>query len=82
MMKDVNTELTEAQIKLLQKAGYLPETDDEIEINLWLAVRDSGAADLLDYVAAIQDATGWDDRSAKQFSRNTWKTAQKLIAAR
>lgn len=83
----MKNELTTAQIKIIQKAGFLPDMSIEDisqdpEGDLWLIIRNSGAKDILEYATVIADETGWDAEDANSYARSTWKTARKLIASK
>lgn len=85
---DTMNDLTEKQLQLLHRNGFLEHVEtaaeavDDPEGSLWIAIRDSGANDLLDLAAVIADETGWDADDAASTAREYWKTARKLIASK
>lgn len=82
----INSELTDAEIKVLQRNGIFPDMsvedvrEDDIEGGLWIRIRDERPTDLIALKDIVQDYSGWTDRDASAYARDVWKAAKKMMA--
>jgi len=79
-----NDTLTEAEITLIQKAGFLPDmTAEDIEgdpeASLWIAIRNAEPETYLELSRLIQDETGWAEIDSNRVAREYRRTAQALV---